>query len=63
MSLFSGAFGYFWSNLNLAICVLTLAALHGVVAVHDLENPIFNTRHLLVAVSRATHHSLVRIKR
>jgi hypothetical protein len=33
VSLFSGAFGYFWSNLNLAICVLTLAALHGVVAV------------------------------
>ena len=24
VSLFSGAFGYFWSNLNLAICVLCL---------------------------------------
>ena len=32
LSLFSGAFGYFWSNLTLAICVLTLAAMHGCVA-------------------------------
>ena len=26
VSLFSGAFGYFWSNILLAICVLTLRA-------------------------------------
>ena len=38
------------------------STLQGVVAVHDLESPVFSTRHLLVAVSRATHHSLVRIK-
>ena len=39
------------------------STLHGVVAVHDLDSSVFNTRHLLVAVSRATHHTLVRIKR
>ena len=38
------------------------STLHGVVAVHDLQSPVFSTRHLLVAVSRATHHSRVIVK-
>ena len=38
------------------------STLRGIVAVHDLDAYVFNTRHLLVAVSRATHHSNVRIK-
>jgi len=32
VSLFSGAFGYFWSNMMLAMAVLNLAALHGTAA-------------------------------
>ena len=34
----------------------------GTLAIHDADNPIFSSRHLLTAVSRATHHSLVSIK-
>jgi len=36
--------------------------IHGPLQIHDVDNPIFNVRHLLTAVSRATHHSLVSIK-
>jgi len=31
-SLFSGAFGFFWSNMMLAMSIMTLAAMHGVAA-------------------------------
>ena len=59
VSLFSGAFGYFWSNLMLAIAVLVLSALHGVVACLSRREPV---PHLLGhAVVRAAHQPRVRL--
>jgi len=37
LSLLSGGFGYFWSNLTLVLAILTLAAMHAVIAMLPSE--------------------------